>query len=190
MHTPLFSRRAQRQARPPVVQAWRLGLTTGLTVCGVTVGTVFLWTLSPLGAEEVGRGTPEYLAPFIVPVTKAGDLQVERGRYLVTLEVCHDCHTPKGADGRPQLDRLMSGHPEDEPPAPAIPGVITACLTATCFTGPWGTSFARNLTPDSATGIGYLDGSVFHQGTAHGEARQRRAAPSPHALGVVQAVNR
>ena len=161
MHTPLFSRRAQRQARPLVVQAWRLGLATVLTVCGFTVGTVFLWALSPLGAEEVGRGTPEYLAPFIVPVTKAGDPQVERGRYLVTLGVCHDCHTPKGADGRPQMDRLMSGHPEDAPPAPAIPGVITACLTATCFTGPWGTSFARNLTPDSATGIGTWTAAYF-----------------------------
>jgi hypothetical protein len=27
-------------------------------------------------------------------------------------------------------------------------------LTLTSFTGPWGTSFARNLTPDNATGIG------------------------------------
>jgi len=81
-------------------------------------------------------------------------LQVERGRHLATLGVCHDCHTPKGPDGRPRLDRLLSGHPEGEPPAPVIPGAIAACLTATCFTGPWGTSFARNLTPDNATGIG------------------------------------
>jgi hypothetical protein len=55
---------------------------------------------------------------------------------------------------RQRLDRLLSGHPEGEPPIPAIPGAIAVCLTATCFSGPWGTSCARNLTPDSATGIG------------------------------------
>ena len=79
------------------------------------MGAVCLLALGPLEAEEVGRATSEYLAPFILPVTKAGDQQVERGRYLVTLGVCHDCHTPKGSDGRPRLDRLLSGHPEGEP---------------------------------------------------------------------------
>ena len=161
MHVPLFSRRAQRQGRPTLVQAWPLRLATWLTVCGCIVGVVWLFALGPVGAEERGRATPEYLAPFILPVTKAGDPQVERGRYLVTLGVCHDCHTPKGSDGRPRLDRLLSGHPEDEPPVSAIPGMITACPTATCFAGPWGTSFARNLTPDSATGIGRWTEAYF-----------------------------
>jgi mono/diheme cytochrome c family protein len=142
------------QARLIAVRGWWLRLATRDTVAWWPVGAVFLLTLSPLGAQEVGRATPEYLAPFILPVTKPGDPQVERGRYLVTLGVCHDCHTPKGPDARPQLDRLLSGHPEGEPPVPAIPGAIAVCLTATCFTGPWGTSFARNLTPDKATGLG------------------------------------
>ena len=119
-----------------------------------TAVAVSLLVVCPVWAEEVGRGTPEHLAPFILPVTKPGDPQVERGRYLVTLGVCHDCHTPKGPDGRPQLDRLLSGHPEGTSPAPAIKGMVTVPLTATAFTGPWGTSFARNLTPDKATGIG------------------------------------
>lgn len=135
------------------VRGWCMRFAVRLTVGCFTLGTVCLLALGPLEAEEV-RATPEYLAPFILPVTNAGDPQVERGRYLVTLGVCHDCHTPKGPDGRPRLDRLMSGHPESEPPAPAISGVISVSLTATSFTGPWGTSFARNLTPDRATGIG------------------------------------
>jgi mono/diheme cytochrome c family protein len=128
----------------------------------ITVVILSFVALGSLGAQEVKtRATPEYLAPFILPLTKTGDPQVEHGRYLVTLGVCHDCHTPKGPDGRPRLDRLLSGHPEGQAPAPAIPGVITACLTATCFTGPWGTSFARNLTPDSATGIGTWTEAYF-----------------------------
>ena len=142
------------QDRLMAVCGWYRGVAARLTVGGFTLAVSCLLALGVLGAEEMSRATPAYLAPFILPVTKAGDPQVERGRYLVTLGVCHDCHTPKGPDGRPRLDRLLSGHPEGEPPAPAIPGVITACPTATCFTGPWGTSFARNLTPDSATGIG------------------------------------
>ncbi len=125
------------------------------------VAAVCLLVLSPLGAEEVGRATPEYLAPFVLPVTKPGNPQVERGRYLVTLGVCHDCHTPKGRDGRPRLDRLLSGHPEGQPPAPAIKGIITVSLTATSFTGPWGTAFSRNLTPDRATGIGTWSEAYF-----------------------------
>ncbi len=44
---------------------------------------------------------------------------VERGKYLVTIMGCHDCHTPKvpGPGGAPQLDtaRLLSGHPENLP---------------------------------------------------------------------------
>lgn len=44
---------------------------------------------------------------------------IERGKYLVTLGGCHDCHTPKivGPGGVIELDtkRLLSGHPENAP---------------------------------------------------------------------------
>ena len=54
---------------------------------------------------------------------------VERGRYLVNVIGCSDCHTPKkmGPQG-PELDesRLLSGHPEGSalpaPPAGRAPG--------------------------------------------------------------------
>jgi mono/diheme cytochrome c family protein len=128
----------------------------------IIVVAISFMALSSVGAEEVkSRATPEYLAPFVLPVTAPDDPQVERGRYLVTLGECHDCHTPKGPDGRPRLDRLLSGHPEGTPPAPFRAGVITASLTATSFSGPWGTSFARNLTPDNATGIGTWTAEYF-----------------------------
>ena len=149
------------QARLIVVRGWRLGLATTFIVCCCTVGAVFLLMLSPLGAQEASRATPEYLAPFILPVTKSRDPQVKRGRYLATAGGCHDCHTPKGSDGRPRLDRLLSGHPEGEPPAPAIQDAIGVSLSGTSFTGPWGTSFTRNLTPDSATGTGTWTEAYF-----------------------------
>lgn len=87
--------------------------------------------------------------------------RVERGRYLVTIGGCNDCHTPwkKTATGmEPDLTRMLSGHPEElvMPPAPRLEGPWMAATsgTMTAIAGPWGISFARNLTPDEETGIG------------------------------------
>ena len=91
----------------------------------------------------------------------AGDDKVARGRYLVTMGGCNDCHTPlrNGPEGpMPDLSRLLSGHPQDlkMPPAPALmgPWVVAASATLTAWSGPWGISFATNLTPDIETGLG------------------------------------
>jgi mono/diheme cytochrome c family protein len=96
----------------------------------------------------------------------AGGSQVKRGEYLATFGGCHDCHSPKVMTPKgpaPDKARLLSGHPADAqlPPVPA--GVVGsspnqwAALTnshLTAWVGPWGTSFAANLTPDKATGLG------------------------------------
>lgn len=93
---------------------------------------------------------------------------IERGRYLVDSIGCHDCHTPKimGPEG-PVLDttRLMSGHPEQQvletPPAPKGPWIATASWDFTAWSGPWGISYAANLTPDRNTGTGIWDEQMF-----------------------------
>jgi mono/diheme cytochrome c family protein len=87
---------------------------------------------------------------------------VERGKYLVGVLGCNDCHTPKvmGPDG-PEVDaaRLLSGQPASQklPPPPKLPrgpwiAVTSANLSA--WSGPWGISYAANLTPDKETGLG------------------------------------
>ena len=41
--------------------------------------------------------------------------RVERGKYLVTILACNDCHTPlqMGPSGpQPDMSRMLSGHPE------------------------------------------------------------------------------
>jgi mono/diheme cytochrome c family protein len=86
---------------------------------------------------------------------------VERGRYLVNTSGCNDCHTPwkMGPHGPgPDLDRLLSGHPEGFQLGP-VPKVdpdwpVRTTSTMTAWTGPWGVSFASNLTPDPETGLG------------------------------------
>lgn len=84
-----------------------------------------------------------------------------RGKYLVTVAGCNDCHTPwrMGAMGpEPDMTRMLSGHPEDValPPAPepAGPWIVAAAATNTAWSGPWGVSFTANLTPDAETGLG------------------------------------
>jgi mono/diheme cytochrome c family protein len=96
--------------------------------------------------------------------------RVERGRYLVTSVGCGDCHTPKtmGLNG-PEEDhgRLLSGHPEGTqlpaPPAAKGPWIATASWDLTAWSGPWGISYAFNLTPDENTGIGSWSEETFVQ---------------------------
>jgi len=60
---------------------------------------------------------------------------VVRGRYLTTIMSCNDCHTPGYFYGAPDTMKLLAG-------------------SDLGWVGPWGVVHARNLTPDSATGIG------------------------------------
>lgn len=87
--------------------------------------------------------------------------RIERGKYLVTIMACNDCHTPlkMGPKGpEPDMTRMLSGHPEQmklpPPPKPAGPWMGTFAATNTAFAGPWGVSYSANLTPDANTGIG------------------------------------
>jgi len=93
---------------------------------------------------------------------------IERGKYLVTIASCNDCHTPwkMGAHGPEQdMTRMLSGHPETMPMPPAPPQPppwgISGGLTLTAWSGPWGTSFTANLTPDMETGLGKYSEADF-----------------------------
>jgi mono/diheme cytochrome c family protein len=108
---------------------------------------------------------------------------VERGKYLTLVGGCNDCHTPKkfGPNG-PEADmtRELSGNPSMDK-LPTVPkGVIGPDKWGTvannhlgAWAGPWGVSFAMNLTPDKATGLGSWTPEMFmnalrtgkHQGT-------------------------
>jgi len=87
---------------------------------------------------------------------------IERGRYLVNVIGCNDCHTPKIMTPQgpvPDTTRYLSGYNQAIPlgkydTATANGGAwvqLKGDLTAAA--GPWGVSFAANLTPD-ATGLG------------------------------------
>ncbi len=68
--------------------------------------------------------------------TQAASDKVERGKYLVTIAGCNDCHTPGYFLGKPDMARFLGGSDVGF----EIPGV--------------GVFIGRNLTPDNETGIG------------------------------------
>ena len=95
---------------------------------------------------------------------------VKRGEYLVTISGCGDCHSPKvfGPQGpMPDTTKLLSGHPAGTQyppldPKATQPGQWAALAPdITAFVGPWGISYAANITSDSATGIGAWTEEVF-----------------------------
>jgi mono/diheme cytochrome c family protein len=71
--------------------------------------------------------------------------KIERGSYLVnTIMACGNCHTPRGADGKPVTDRFLAG------------GGLTLQTPAFTVT-------ASNITPDKETGIGsWSDAEIKH----------------------------
>lgn len=71
-----------------------------------------------------------------VGTTRAGDAQLARGKYLVGLAGCTDCHTPGYFLGKPDPARFLAGSDVGF----RVPGV--------------GTVVGPNLTPDKETGIG------------------------------------
>jgi len=85
----------------------------------------------------------------------ASESQVERGKYLVGITGCHDCHSPKLPGGmKPVPDLLLSGRPQTTKVPSAAPGEVHASEDLTAWAGGWGQSVASNLTPDPATGLG------------------------------------
>jgi mono/diheme cytochrome c family protein len=121
--------------------------------------------LATAGALVAALGTAACTRPEAASQTS----RVERGKYLVTIGGCNDCHTPlkigpKGPE--PDMTRMLSGHPESfEISTGARPAsaqwMMTAAVTGTAFSGPWGVSFAANLTPDQNTGLGIWTEDMF-----------------------------
>ena len=129
--------------------------------------TILMASLAVIVAAKASRPVP-------APQPQAKQLsraeQVARGRYLVTIGGCNDCHTPwiiqpNGKPG-PDMSRSLSGHPQDFPIKAAAQLKSdrwgwAGAPTNTAFSGPWGVSFAANLTPDIHTGTGIWTFDIF-----------------------------
>lgn len=94
------------------------------------------------------------------PLNGGFESQLKWGEHLVTIGLCNDCHTPrKMTPSGPVLDMslMLSGHPANIPididrkVIESKPGYTVRFMSA--WVGPWGVSYAANLTPDE-TGLG------------------------------------
>jgi len=112
---------------------------------------------------------------------------ISRGRYLVNIMGCADCHTakvmtPQGP--RPDSARAFAGHPRDL----ALPAIDAGALRSwvlfnhaqTAYAGPWGVSYAANISSDES-GIGNWTEEQFfnamREGWYKGMPNGRRMLP-------------
>lgn len=91
--------------------------------------------------------------------------QEKWGEHLVSIGGCHDCHTAKkfGPNGmEPDMTMGLAGHPAAAP----VPDVnkmdmakkgLSVTNDLTVWVGPWGVSYASNLTPDSTGLLGWKE---------------------------------
>ena len=138
------------------------GAMNPLRSTSMACALVALGLLAGCQGQTSGAGGEKTAAQ---PVASAS---VERGAYLVKIMACNDCHTPwtMGPNGpAPDMTRMLSGHPEGMkmPPTPALemPWMWAGAASMTAFTGPWGVSYAANLTPDENTGLGIWTEEMF-----------------------------
>lgn len=115
-------------------------------------------TVTPLGVRMslLGAAASLMLACASEPKVE-GDALALRGKYMVGILGCDDCHSPKVFTEKgphPDLTRRLSGHVAGSavPPVPRDAlgpdgwGAL-ASNDMTVWAGPWGISFASNLTP-------------------------------------------
>jgi mono/diheme cytochrome c family protein len=115
-----------------------------------------------------GLNAPASSAPATAAPAAPAEDPVQRGEYLVLVGGCNDCHTPMKmgpAGPEPDLAARLSGHPAamkmPAAPRPQGPWLWFGAASNTAFAGPWGVSFATNLTSDEETGIGGWSEQVF-----------------------------
>jgi len=100
------------------------------------------------------------VAIFCAAAASAEESQIERGKYLVTIASCNDCHTPGYFLGKPEFSRTLAGSEVGF----TIPGL--------------GAFVGRNLTPDKETGLGnWTDDQIISAITAGIRPDGRRLAP-------------
>jgi len=89
------------------------------------------------------KGTQSGSAPAdSAAQAEASMTPVERGRYLTVVLGCNDCHTPGTFYGAPDMNRQLAG-------------------SELGWQGPWGVSYAPNLTPDSTGLASWTDEEIL-----------------------------
>jgi hypothetical protein len=103
------------------------------------------------------------------------DSLIKRGDYLVSTMGCDDCHSPKafGPNGVQLVaEQRLSGHQANAQLGPIDTSVMSKgwvmfSMSGNAAVGPWGISYAANITSDS-TGIGLWTEEQFFRAMRKG----------------------
>lgn len=108
--------------------------------------------------------------------------QIERGKYLVEITGCRDCHSPKAMTAQgpaPDMNKDLSGHPASMPlgkiDKATMKDWVLFNMMNTAAVGPWGVSYSANLSSD-ATGIGTWSEEQFIIALTEGKSKGIRTA--------------
>jgi mono/diheme cytochrome c family protein len=150
--------------------------------------TIIIVSLSTLLLIKCNNAKTETATTPVAKENSGGfESQVKWGEHLVTVSACHDCHSPKdytkpgaGLD----TPHLLAGYIGSQVPdvnkkdAQTRGWAVTTDLTS--WVGPWGVTYAANLTSDS-TGIGTWKEEQFiyaiRNGKYNGKASDRNILP-------------
>ena len=105
----------------------RIRLTAWLLVAAALAFAVAAFTSCAPAGKPATDAAPAEAKPAMTPL--------ERGKQLSVVGGCIDCHTPGFFYGATDFSRNLSG-------------------SEVGWSGPWGTTYPRNLTPDPETGLG------------------------------------
>src|SRR5262245_6216847 len=123
----------------------------------VPIAAVCLPLAVAISACNQPPAAPPAAAPAPAAAPSPSQSPAERGKILTIVGGCNDCHTTKklGPGGPvPDMTKELAGHPESitiaapYKPAAGSPWTTATNDTLTAWSGPWGVSFAANLTPD------------------------------------------
>ncbi len=138
------------------------------------ISTVLVFTFVLASCQSSGTGESTQSNPSVS--VSDTDSEIVKGKYLVEIMGCNDCHSPKrmGPNGPEVIEELrLSGYPANRPvvnfDSPMIKeGFAMFYPDLTAAAGPWGITFAGNLTPD-ATGIGNWTEEQFKKALTQGK---------------------
>jgi len=142
----------------------------------IIFGAIFFITVAAFVACNSSSASSSKTEGIKVETIPSGNADlIKRGEYLVSIMGCNDCHTPMIMTPKgPGIDssRMLSGHPSSIPLAPidqtSAKSWAMFSLTGTAMAGPWGVSYAANLTSD-ATGIGSWTEAQFFNAIRKGK---------------------
>lgn len=158
----------------------RLNVTALVMKRKITITAVLLLFASSIACTEKSeQKADEQTTEGTAGEQAAAADPVAHGKALVMHGMCHDCHTPKKftAEGAMEFDwsLTLAGHTEGTKLPPMDkkalqPGYwVLGTPDLTAWVGPWGISYAMNLTPDEQTGLGLWTEDVFIQAMRTGK---------------------